>query len=166
MDDNAPNMKRGLKIIREKQPHIYTTTCSAHAAHHILTDVMKLKENSSVLENCKNIIKYFKYKIIPSNEFKIAQNNFSSANISVGNMLKLPVITRWGSEYDAIKSVLDNKVVFEHLVEQEAVKSCMVDQESIVVKNLIEDKSFRKKVEQTIQSTTTTPLMKKENWKE
>ena len=57
--DSAPNMKCAMKIIKSKYPKLIMVNCAAHAAHHLMEDVLTMDKHKLVTEESKKVIQFF-----------------------------------------------------------------------------------------------------------
>lgn len=145
-------MKSALVMIAAKFPHIITSTCAAHAASNLMNDIFKIQKYSGLLESAKQIARYFKTHIIPSNEFRNLEYNLRMANIPTGGMLKCPTPTRWGSAYDCLLSVYQNKHVLETLIQQQSMDIVSGDSDYILIRQMISDDTLWNNLKQAIES--------------
>lgn len=152
--DNAKNVKSALLLVEKKYPWIITSTCAAHAAHHLLGDVLQLKSNKHILEKSKVIVKFFKNHLIPYNEFRTLQTSMKQTELEVGEMLKLPCDTRWGTNYDCLRSVFDNKLVLTSVIHLKTLTPFIQNDDFAEVKNIITDPSFWTMLDALLIKTT------------
>ena len=90
--DNAPVMKKAWRILEEKYPNVIFFGCIAHNINLIIRDITKLSWIKEIMNDSKEIVKYFKSHNIPSEVLKRYQRRNNTPAIS----LKLPCKTRWG----------------------------------------------------------------------
>ncbi len=64
--DNASVMKKAWRILEVKYPKIIFLGCIAHNLNLLVGDIMKLQWAANIMNDSKQIIKYFKTHNIPS----------------------------------------------------------------------------------------------------
>lgn len=107
--DNASVMKKAWRILEVKYPKIIFLGCIAHNLNLLVGDIMKLRWAANIMNDSKQIIKYFKTHNIPSAILKRHQIASYSTQIS----LKYPVKTRWGSAAISLNSIATNRLALQ-----------------------------------------------------
>lgn len=105
--DNAKNMTCSWKILKEKykDENVSYYGCAAHVLNLLNKDLMQLNTFSLLGDSAKKICVEFKQSHILnslSKEFQNADPNKTLKKIT----LKLPIVTRWGSNVQCLKSLI------------------------------------------------------------
>lgn len=114
--DNARNMTASWNLLTEKYPNSMFSCygCAAHILNLLIHDILKIKTYDSIAVKSKLIIKTIKKShILNATLSSIQKKNFT--NKREIKTLKLPVITRWGSIYTSLNSLLYNKKNLQEL---------------------------------------------------
>ncbi|CAG8853852.1 8691_t:CDS:1, partial [Gigaspora margarita] len=117
--DTAANMKAAWKIIEEKYPHIICLGCSLHVINLLIGDILKIDKIKLVIENAKTIVKYFRDHHIPMAKLRCIQKENYGKEIA----LVLPIITRWGTHLDCIKSLLESQTAIQQMLFDQSTAS-------------------------------------------
>lgn len=102
--DNAANIQKAFKLIKDEYPDIQTFGCAAHTLHLLCQDILNVESVKNLEIKCKSVIKTIKYSQIYSSTLK---KHADEQNIKIS--LKLPVKTRWGSFLFSLQSLQKNK---------------------------------------------------------
>lgn len=109
--DNAANMQAGLKLLKEKYPHIQPLGCISHLMHLLCGDIIKCTSAKQIIDTAKHIIKRIKKSHKLSALFvKLQKQN------DINCALKLPGKTRWGSTLFSLQSLSNNRDIVQMLV--------------------------------------------------
>lgn len=110
--DNAPSMRKAWKIIKARYPLVFANGCAAHVGNLIIRRVSNEPHCDTLLDNCTKTVKYINNHTRLHNKFEESQKLFG-----IKHTLKMPVATRFYTQYLCAKSVLVNKrpiiVLFE-----------------------------------------------------
>ncbi|KAF9405654.1 hypothetical protein HW555_013702 [Spodoptera exigua] len=102
--DNASNMQKAFRLVKDVYPHITTLGCVAHTLNLLCKNIVKIE----VINACKDMA---------MNMIKTIKNSQKEKN--AGETLKLPCDTRWGSYYTSFKSLENTKVALQTLAVHE-----------------------------------------------
>lgn len=61
LGDNASNIQKVFKLVKEEFPNIQILGCAAHTLHLLCQDILNVESINNVEINCKNVIKTIKY---------------------------------------------------------------------------------------------------------
>lgn len=117
--DNAPVMRGAWNIIEERHPHISAFGCAAHVLNLLVKDI--LDPHSALLSECSKIIKFFNNHHRSRALYNTARQGHNSAK-----KLLVAVSTRWYSQYQSLKSVLDAKHVLKQVCEENTEELKMI----------------------------------------
>ncbi|CAG8546078.1 20273_t:CDS:2 [Gigaspora rosea] len=117
--DMAANMKAAWKIIEEKYPHIICLGCSSHVINLLIGDILKIDEIKIVLEDVKTVVKYFKDHHVSMAKLRRIQKENYGKEIT----LVLPVITRWGTHLDCIKTLIESQTAIQQMIYDQSTTS-------------------------------------------
>lgn len=114
VSDNAKNMVKAWDIFIKNNPssQISFFGCAGHVLNLLCKDIVNLPTFREIQNSTKNIIKQFKYSHILNGLLKEIQSvGISTEDVQNSHniTLKLPVVTRWGSEAASLKSLIINK---------------------------------------------------------
>jgi len=122
--DNAKNMICSWKILKEKfkDENISYYGCAAHVLNLLNKDLMQLNTFSLLEDSAKKICVEFKQSHILNSllkEFQNADSDIMKKKIT----LKLPIVTRWGSNLQCLKSLIFNKQYLQQIaISPKAIK--------------------------------------------
>ena len=102
--DNARNMKKAWRLIKEKYPTINCYGCAAHGLNLIFCDMIKPETCKNIIKRAKDVIKEFRHKHMLVDVLKAMQKPEN-----VHCTIKLPVKTRWASMDTSLESVKKTK---------------------------------------------------------
>ena len=89
--DNAANMRKAWKLVKDKYPHIQTYGCLAHALNQIFSDLNKIKTAETIQRDCTAIVKTIK---ISQKLCALLKQHHQQSPQLPQQSLKLPVKTR------------------------------------------------------------------------
>ena len=98
--DNASNMKKAWRLIKERYPTIICYGCAAHGLNSIFCDMKKFETCKNIIKRAKGVIKEFRHTHMLVDMLKAIQK---AENVNC--TFKLPVKTRWASMITRIESV-------------------------------------------------------------
>ena len=87
--DNASNMKKAWRLIKEKYTRIICYGCAAHGLNLIFCDMIKLETSKNTIKRAKGVIKEFRHKKMLVEMLKAT---LKAENVDC--TFKLPVKTR------------------------------------------------------------------------
>ncbi|OWZ09766.1 hypothetical protein PHMEG_00017477 [Phytophthora megakarya] len=103
--DSAPVMPKAWEILERERP-IFCHGCSSHALNLILEEVMRLEWMSWALTRSVAVAKFIRNRSQLLARFQRQQKKGKEEH---QRALRLPVLTRWYSSYECIKSIVDNR---------------------------------------------------------
>lgn len=112
--DNAKNMKRAWELLNEKYVKIQTYGCACHVLNLLLKDFEDFDSMKCHLAAVKSIVHFFKIKHIPAAVLKSKQSERAVS-------LKMPVPTRWATNFTMMQSLQCNKTCLQSCVIEESV---------------------------------------------
>ena len=107
--DTASVMKAAWRIIEESYPNIVCLGCNSHVMNLLISDILKIDQIKSVVENAKKLVNYFKGHIQAAAKLKRIQKENYSKEIA----LVLPALTRWGTHLACFQSLQNSKTALE-----------------------------------------------------
>ncbi len=107
--DTASVMKAAWRIIEESYPNIVCLGCNSHVMNLLISDILKIDQIKSVVENAKKLVNYFKGHIQAAAKLKRIQKENYSKEIA----LVLPALTRWGTHIACFQSLQNSKTALE-----------------------------------------------------
>lgn len=114
--DNAANMQKAFKIVKEAYPNVVPMGCVAHSLHLICQDFLKCDTLQKNYSYVVNIIKTIKNnQVLTATLAKIVKEK------GIGEQLKLPAKTRWGSYFYSMQSVIKTKASLQVLAVHEQI---------------------------------------------
>ncbi|CAH0562808.1 unnamed protein product [Brassicogethes aeneus] len=133
--DNAANMKAAWKILKNMNANtnLYMYGCFAHSLNLLFTDFRNLKTLKDFINEVVSIIKTIKQSHILLAAFKEKQNKNAS-------ILKLPIVTRWGSIVTSLESISINKHALQSLCIDDNIQGIL--QKHASFKNNILNENF------------------------
>jgi hypothetical protein len=90
--------------------------CAAHTMNLLIGDICSLEEWSPILAKATQVVKYVKERHLLLAKFRIVSKQLNNA-IS----LKLPVPTRWYTQFNCLDSLLESKAVLRYLYEKKLI---------------------------------------------
>lgn len=107
--DTASVMKAAWKIIEERHPNIVCLGCNSHVMNLLISDILKIDQIKSVVENAKKLVNYFKAHVQATAKLKRIQKENYTKEIA----LVLPALTRWGTHLACFQSLQKSKTALE-----------------------------------------------------
>jgi len=107
--DTASVMKAAWRIIEESYPNIVCLGCNSHVMNLLISDILKIDQIKSVVENAKKLVNYFKGHIQAAAKLKRIQKENYSKEIA----LVLPALTRWRTHLACFQSLQNSKTALE-----------------------------------------------------
>ena len=98
--NNASNMNKAWRFIKEKYPTIICYVCATHGLNLIFCDMIKLETCKIIIKRAKGVIIKFRHKHMLVDMLKAMQK---AKNVNC--TLKLSVKTRWVSMVTSLESV-------------------------------------------------------------
>jgi hypothetical protein len=138
--DNAKNIQKAFRLVKIVHPQIVNINCAAHTLNLLCQDIMEpavLKAFIDLATDCIKTIK--RSQVLTALLAKIVKEK------SVGETLKLPCKTRWGSNYTSLKSLQNSKIPLQTLVVHEEGNNLRSD-----IKAALLDEDFWKIIDQCI----------------
>ena len=105
--DNASNMQAAWNLIEKEYPFMFANGCAAHVLNLLVKDILQISAYEETLRNAVDVSKFIKARGALCKEFRNIQAQSSS--IKKKRFLSLPVETRWYTQYQCLKNVLDNR---------------------------------------------------------
>lgn len=126
--DNASNMQKAFRLVKEIHPNIMGLNCAAHTLHLLCKNIVKIDVINACKEMTTNMIKTIKRsQVLTSLLAKIVKDK------KVGESLKLPCDTRWGSYYISFKSIENTKVALQTLAVHEKATFLPIEEKSAIL---------------------------------
>src|SRR6266487_296822 len=107
--DTASVMKAAWRIIEESYPNIVCLGCNSHVMNLLISDILKIDQIKSVVENAKKLVNYFKGHIQAAAKLKRIQKENYSKEIA----LVLLALTRWETHIACFQSLQNSKTALE-----------------------------------------------------
>lgn len=98
--DNASNMRAAWRLVEKEFPHILTYGCIAHGINLLCQDIWKIGLFTECIGQCKEIVKE-----IRNCHFLLALFREKQKEKKISVALKLPVPTRWNSNFFCLQTV-------------------------------------------------------------
>ncbi|RLN91918.1 hypothetical protein BBJ28_00012361 [Nothophytophthora sp. Chile5] len=114
--DNASNMKNAWTLLETGRPGFLSTGCAAHTLILMMKDVLSIPDLARILSQAKEAVLFIRNHTATNARFRTDQEGDTSAS---QRGLKLPNITRWYSQYECTKLVIENDRVIRELVEDD-----------------------------------------------
>lgn len=111
ISDNAANMVRCGRLLKEKYVNITWIGCIAHTLNLLVGDVIKIDSVRVIFQFVVELVKHVNKSHILKAEFKQLCED-KSINVT----LVLPVKTRWGSYLHCLENFLKAKVILQTVV--------------------------------------------------
>lgn len=138
--DNASNMQKAFRLVKDNHPHLTCLNCSAHTLHLLCKNIIGINTIHACKEMATGIIKTIKRsQVLTSLLSKIVKEK------NAGESLKLPCDTRWGGYCTSLKSLQNTKIALQNLAVHE--KATLLPNEE---KSALLDESFWKLLKQCI----------------
>jgi len=131
--DNASNMQKAFKLVKNEIPHVEGLGCIAHSLHLLFNDICKSESISNLKKTCQLIVRSIK-----GSQVLLATLKKHGTHQNINVALKLPVTTRWGSFLFCLESLTKNKGPLQAL----AIDNNIVDTLKKEIKNVLFDDSF------------------------
>ncbi|GBC18735.2 zinc finger BED domain-containing protein 4-like [Rhizophagus irregularis DAOM 181602=DAOM 197198] len=107
--DTASVMKAAWGIIEDSYPSIVCLGCNSHVMNLLISDILKIDQIKSVVENAKKLVNYFKAHVQATAKLKRIQKENYSKEIA----LVLPALTRWGTHLACFQSLQNSRTALE-----------------------------------------------------
>ncbi|GET53362.1 zinc finger BED domain-containing protein 1-like [Rhizophagus irregularis DAOM 181602=DAOM 197198] len=107
--DTASVMKAAWRIIEDSYPSIVCLGCNSHVMNLLISDILKIDQIKSVVENAKKLVNYFKAHVQATAKLKHIQKENYSKEIA----LVLPALTRWGTHLACFQSLQNSRTALE-----------------------------------------------------
>ncbi|GBC16120.2 zinc finger BED domain-containing protein 1-like [Rhizophagus irregularis DAOM 181602=DAOM 197198] len=107
--DTASVMKAAWRIIEDSYPSIVCLGCNSHVMNLLISDILKIDQIKSVVENAKKLVNYFKAHVQATAKLKRIQKENYSKEIA----LVLPALTRWGTHLACFQSLQNSRTALE-----------------------------------------------------
>ncbi|KAI5634309.1 zinc finger BED domain-containing protein RICESLEEPER 2-like [Phthorimaea operculella] len=126
--DNAANIQRAFRLVREQHQHVTSINCSAHTLHLLCKYIMRLPGLHNIKDIALHVIKAIKKsQVLTSLLAKIVKDK------GAGETLKLPCDTRWGSYCKSFKSVQHSKSALQALAVHERASLLPAEEKSALL---------------------------------
>ncbi|RVE40384.1 hypothetical protein evm_014965 [Chilo suppressalis] len=136
--DNASNMQKAFRLVKDIHPHVTYLNCAAHTLHLLCKSITKIEVINACKNMTVNMIKTIKRsQVLTSLLAQIVKEK------KYGESLKFPCDTRWGSYHACFKSVENTKVALQTLAVHE--RAILLPSEE---KSSLLDENFWKIVQQ------------------
>jgi hypothetical protein len=119
--DTASVMKAAWRIIEQKYPNIICFGCISHIMNLLIKDIIKIHEIKFIVDDAKDITKYFKSHTQSMAKFKRIQCENYGKEIS----LILPVLTRWGTHLKCLQSLQKSRIAIEQTLMDSKIRQNM-----------------------------------------
>ena len=108
--DNANTMQGAWNIIEQKFPHIFCNGCAAHVLNLLIQDICSMDGNEDIINKATMVAKFIKSRSALSVAFRKAQQNYSFKRF-----LRLPVKTRWYTQYECLVNLVGNEEIIQQI---------------------------------------------------
>lgn len=114
--DTCPIMLKMWKELRQfsELRHCFTIPCDSHGLQLLIKDILKLDSCKTTLQEAQCIVKLFKTSPLQHARLRGFQLETYGKHIA----LILSVLTRWGTQYGLVTSVLSNKMALRSFVKE------------------------------------------------
>ncbi|GMG17624.1 unnamed protein product [Phytophthora fragariaefolia] len=116
--DNAKNMKKAWKVLERKRDIIFCTGCGAHTLNMLHKDVAKLRFVADIIEDANTLAVFIRSHTATSERLRADQAEHPTGS---QRDLVLSVATRWYSNQDCIRNVLDNEAAIRRIMEDDVL---------------------------------------------
>ena len=139
--DNAANMRAAWRLIELRYPHISAIGCTAHCLNLFIGDL--LEPHKTVIVEAGKIIKY-----INNHHHARALFDDMRKTENEGCSLSLPVPTRWYSQYNSFKSLVESKYILQKMYDSHStrLKTIGTAETSATVSRLVRQVAFWTKI--------------------
>ncbi|XP_063384249.1 uncharacterized protein LOC134670357 [Cydia fagiglandana] len=120
--DNAKNIQKAFRIVKTVHPHIININCSAHTLNLLCQDILETNVLKAFIHLTTDCIKTVKRsQTLSALLSKIVQEK------GVGETLKLPCKTRWGSHCASLESLQNTKIALQSFAVHEEASNLSLD---------------------------------------
>jgi hypothetical protein len=119
ISDNANNILRGIKLVKQNFKHIDSYGCVAHWVNLVMNDIVKQPIVKQFIKKAKAIVKYFKKSAFA---FSLLEN-LLKAN---GEPVHRPVLygkTRWSSMIGMIEFLVSSQESLKMILNKDFIKN-------------------------------------------
>lgn len=110
--DSASNMKKAWPELQSRYAGLLTLGCASHQVNLLVGDILRVSTLATTLSQALRVIKYFKSSPARTNELNKAAKAVQETRVA----LKLPAATRWQGKYEAVTSLIRNKLYIQSVL--------------------------------------------------